>query len=150
MRDRSFGVTVLAFSSIMIALYSQFAAIALILIGSVYTAAGSAPAAFVLMLGAVFLGLTFASYFLGYGFWTKKHWSFAAGVTLFVSFVVANVLLSVISTNFISSIVPALAAVVGVWYLHRPAVKAELLDEAAPTSESLPRVDTLEGAEPAR
>ena len=149
MRERSFGVTALAFSSIMIALYSQFAAIALILTGSVFTAAGSVPAVFVLILGAVFLGLTFASYFLGFGFWTKKHWSWASGVVLFTSFVVANVVLSAISSNFVSSIVPALAAVVGVWYLHRPAVKAELMSETSPAAMTLPAADALEGAEPA-
>ena len=35
MRDRSFGVTALAFSAVMVALYGQFAGIALLLTGLV-------------------------------------------------------------------------------------------------------------------
>ena len=149
MRERSFGVTTMAFSTIMVALYSQFAAIALILTGSVFTPQGSTPAAIALLLGAVFLGLTLSAYVIGYGFWTKKHWSWAGGMALFVVFAAANLALSAVATNFISSIVPALGAMMVVWYLLRPAVKAELTDETAPTALAL-RVDALKGVEPAR
>ena len=148
MRQRSFGVTALSFSSVMVALYSQFAAIALLLTASVFTAAGSTPAAFVLLLGAVFLGLTIAAYAVGYGFWARKQWSWTAGMALLVVFAVANVVLSAISANFISSILPAFAAIAAVWYLQRPAIKAELTGDAAPAALSL-TVDALEGVEPA-
>lgn len=150
MRERSFGVTIVAFSAVMVALYSQFAAIALLLTGSVFTAAGSVPAAFVLMLGAVFLGLTLAAYAIGFGLWTRRPWSWAGGVALFVAFVVANVVLSVISANFLSTVVPAVAAVTLVWQLHRPAVKAQLIGHAENAASSVPVTDSLEGAEPAR
>ena len=72
MRDRPLGLTALAFSSIMVALYCQMAAIVLLLMGSVFTAAGSMPGAVVLFVGTVFLGLAVASYLLGFGFWTGK------------------------------------------------------------------------------
>lgn len=150
MRQRSLGVTALAVGTVMVAIYGQYAAIALLMTGSVYTAAGSAPAALVLILGAVFLGTTVAAYLLGFGLWTRKHWSWAGAVTLFVVVAVANVLLSVLSTNFVSTILPALSGIVAVWYLHRPVVKQELLGRADTRAASTPSADALKGAEPVR
>ena len=149
MRERSLGVTTLAFASVMVALFCQFAAVALIMMGSLFAVAGSVPAVFTLVLGAVFLGLAFAAYFQGYGFWARKHWSWAGGVTLFVVFAVANVVLSTIATNFVSTILPALGAIVAVLYLHRPAVKAELLGQPEAAAATAPVTADLKGAEPA-
>ncbi len=142
MRPRSLGVTTLAFSSVMVGLYCQFATIALILTGSVFVVAGSRHADLALFTGTVFLGLTVAAYFLGYGLWTRRHWSWAGAIALFLVFVGANVVLSVVSGNVLNTLVPALGAIVGIWYLHRPAIKAELLGEksaigmTAPTSDA--------------
>ena len=149
MRERSLGVTTLAFASVMVALFCQFAAVALIMMGSIFAVAGSVPAVFTLVLGAVFLGLTFAAYFQAYGFWTGKHWSWAGGVTLFVVFAVANVVLSAISSNFVSTILPGLGAIVAVWYLHRPAVKAELLGQPEAAAATVPVAEGMKGVEPA-
>ena len=150
MRARSLGVTALAVSSVMVAIYGQYAAIALLMTGSIYAAAGSPPAALALILGAVFLGVTVAAYFVGYGLWSRKHWAWAGGVTIFVVFAIANVLLSVLSANLISSILPALVAIVAVWYFYRPAVKEELLGTGEKTDASIGVSDSLKGAEPAR
>lgn len=134
MQKRSFGITTLAFGSVMIALYSQFAAVSLILTGSVWSSSGSIYATASFVLGALFFGITFASYFLAYGFWTRKSWAFAGSVTLFVTLVVASVALSVVSTNFTSTVLPLAAAIAGIWYANRPAVKAELVVEEAPAA----------------
>jgi hypothetical protein len=150
MQERSHGVTTLAYSSVLIGLYCQFAAIALILTGSVYAPSGEPSAAMALLLGALFFGLTFASYFLGYGFWTRKHWSWAGGIALFVTLVVASAALSIISTDFVSTLMPLAAAVAGIWYLNRPAVKAELLGTEVPEKAPTAVPDSLEGAQPAR
>ena len=144
MQDRSLGVTALAFSSVMIGLYCQFAAIVLILTGSVFTAAGSMHAAMALVNGAIFLGLTVAAYFVGYGLWTRKHWSWAGAVALFVVLIGANVVLSALATNLLSTVLPAIGAVVGIWYLHRPAVKTELLGSATPAPATVRVGDGLE------
>ena len=149
MQNRSLGVTTLAFTSVMIALYCQFAAIALILTGSIYTAAGSSPGAFTLLTGAVFLGLTFGAYFIGFGLWTRKHWAWAGSVALLVVLVGASAALSVISTNFVSLIVPTVAAVAGIWYLHRPAVKAELLGSHESDLSPVRVADGMDAPEPA-
>ncbi len=149
MQKRSLGVTTLAFSSVMIALYSQFAAVALILTGSVFSQSGSVLAAASFTLGAVFFGLTFAAYFLAYGFWTAKSWAWAGGMAVVVTLVVASVILSVISSNFVSSVMPLVAAVAGIWYLNRPAIKAELLGTEAPAVATVGSNAGIEVAEPA-
>jgi hypothetical protein len=149
MKTRSRSVTALAFSSVMIGLYCQFAAVALIVAGSVFSSDSSAYTAISFVHGAVFAGLTFASYFLAYGFWTHKSWSWAGGIALFVTLAVANVSLSIVSTNFTSMVLPLAAAVVGVWYLNRPAVKAELLGAEAPATAPSPAPDPMKVAEPA-
>ena len=150
MRPRSLGVTTLAFSSVMVGLYCQFAAIALILTGSVFVVAGSRHAELALFTGTVFLGLTVAAYFLGYGLWTRRHWSWAGAIALFLVFLGANVVLSVVSGNMMNSVVPTIGAVVGIWYLHRPAIKAELLGDKAAIGMMAPTRDSREIAQPAR
>lgn len=148
MQNRSFGTTTLAFSSVMVGLYTQFAAVALILTGSVFSPSGTIYAAASFALGALFFGLTFAAYFLAYGFWTRKSWAWAGGAALFVTLVVASVLLSLISTNFVSSVLPLAAAVVGIWFLNRPAVKADYLGAVAPAAATA-AATSMKAAEPA-
>jgi glucan phosphoethanolaminetransferase (alkaline phosphatase superfamily) len=151
MRERSLGVTVLAFGSVMVGLYCQFAAIALILLGSVFTPAGSAPAAIALLVGATFLGLTVAAYFLGYGFWMRKQWSWAGGHILVAVLAMTSLALSFTATSFLSSISPVITAVLTVWLLHRPAIRAELLHETRPPVSSAPAVrNVLEAARTTR
>jgi hypothetical protein len=148
MRHRSFGVTTLAFSTIMVALYCQVAAIALLLTGSVFTAAGSMQGAVVLITGAVYLGLTVAAYLVGFGLWTGKHWSWAGGLVVFGTLIGASVLLSVISSAFVSSLLPAVGAIVAIAYLRRSSVRAELLgSERNVDSRTAP--DRMDAAEPA-
>ena len=148
MQDRSFGVTTLAFSSVMVGLYCQYAAIALILTGSVFTAAGSFQAGLALITGAVFFGLTFAAYFVAYGLWTRKHWSWAGTVVLFATFIVANAALSVLSANPINTLVPAIGGGLALWFLARPAIKAELLGREVPVAIKVPPGESMEAAKP--
>ena len=149
MQKRSFGVTTLAFSSVMVALYCQFAAVALIITGSVFSQSGSAYAAASFALGALFFGLTFASYFLAYGFWTGKSWAWVGGMALFATLAIASVVLSDISTNFVSTGLPLAAAVAGVWYPNRPTVKAERRGTETPAAAGVRTTSGLEAAEPA-
>ena len=150
MHHRSFGVTVLAFSSVMVGLYCQFGALALILAGSVFTPTGSTPAAFALLLGATFLGLTFAAYFLGYGFWTRKHWSWAGGIALFGVLVGTSLVLSFVSSSYLSSVSPIIVSVIAVWYLNRPVIRAELLGQPEPSTSEPAASDVREATSPVR
>ena len=147
MQKRSFGVTTLAFSSVMVGLYCQFAAITLMLAGSVFTPTGSISGAITLLLGAVFLGTMVAAYFLGYGFWTRKHWSWAGGVALFGVLAGSSLVLSVMASNYLYSITPLVAGVLVVWYLNRPAIKAELLGQSQPEQVQAAGTDGLKSAE---
>ena len=147
MQKRSFGVTTLAFSSVMVGLYCQFAAITLMLAGSVFTPTGSISGAITLLLGAVFLGTMVAAYFLGYGFWTRKHWSWAGGAALFGVLAGSSLVLSVMASNYLSSITPLVAGVLVVWYLNRPAIKAELLGQSQPEQVQAAGADGLKSAE---
>lgn len=149
MQNRSAGVTILAFSSIMVALYGQFAAVSLILTGAIWSSSGSIYASVSFALGVVFAVLVVAAYFLAYGFWTGKSWAWAGGMGLFATLVIASVVLSVVSTNFVSTVLPLAAAVAGVWFLNRPAVKAELLGTEVPAAAAVPANGGLEVAEPA-
>ena len=148
MRDRSLEVTALAFFSVMVALYSQMAAIALILGGSVFTAAGSMYGAAALLTGAVFLGLAVAAYAVGYAFWMCRHWSWAGGMVVFATLIGANLVLSLISGNPLSAVLPVVGSAIAIWQMQRPAVKAELLGTvvakpAATTPEALETAEAL-------
>jgi len=149
MQERSIGVTALAVCSVVVALYCQFAAVALILTGAVYSPTGSMEAAWAIVIGTLFFGLTFTSYFLGYGFWARKHWSWAGGIVVLVTLVVASMSLSLLATSFISSVLPISAAVAGIWFLNRPAIKAELLGPEDQASASISVHDAMNAAEPA-
>ena len=147
MSDRPLGITTLAFSSIMVALYCQMAAIVLLATGSVYTAAGSMPGAVVLFLGAIFLGLTVASYLLGFGFWTGRRWSWAGGIVVFTVLLACSIFLAVLSTNLLSAVLPSVAAILGIAYLQRPAVRARLLGHAVDARRTVSISDRLDAPE---
>jgi hypothetical protein len=145
MRPRSFGVTALAFMEVMVALHAQMGAVALIMMGSTFTAFGSIEGAATLVLGAGYLGLTFAAYTVAYGTWTRKHWAWAGSVVVFGGFVVASILLTMLSRSLIAAPMPILSSVVGFWLLTRPAVKAEL-SAGEPAAERTAARETLEVA----
>jgi hypothetical protein len=135
-RTRPLGITALAFASIVAGLYSMIAAIALLLGGLVGGTFG-ADSAVVMALGALYLGLMAAAFFLGFAFWTQRHWAWAGGLVLFGAFIVASVAMAVIATSAASAIVTAIFAGVAIWYLFRPSTKALLLG-ANPTQEVAP------------
>jgi K+ transporter len=148
-QERPLGITALAFVSVMVGLYCQIAAIALLLgamLGGVF---GSDLTGVVIIMGALNLGLMAAAYFLGYGFWTQRHWSWAGGIVVFSTLIVTSILLMLVSTNVLSALVPSLGAAAAIWYLFRPATKALLLG-ADPTDQA-DKADTADRAEtPAR
>lgn len=131
MRERSNGLKALAIGSVVVALYCQLAAMALIFNAAFLADSGSVNGVLGLALGPVFLALSLAAYALAYGFWAIKHWSLTLGTAVFVALIGASLALAVISTNVTSVLMPALGAVLGIWYLHRPAIRAELVGEDA-------------------
>jgi hypothetical protein len=126
MHKRSIAVTVLAFSTVMLAIYSQYAAISLLLTGSAFIAGGGIAAVLTLIDGAAFLALAALGYTVAFGLWTRRAWARTNAIALYVTFLVANVMLSLLADNFISAIVPTIAVVVGIVLLRRADVREEL------------------------
>ena len=154
MTKRSFGITVLAFSTIMVALYSQYAALSLIVTGSVFAPSGELAAVLTIITGAVFTGLTAASYVVGVALWLRKSWAWGWAMGIYLTFFVANAFLSVLVGNFGSSILPTIGVAAAVVYLNRPQVRAELRDSSesttVPASVSTQMGERLDAPEPAR
>jgi hypothetical protein len=150
MRERSFSVTALAFSSVMVALYCQVAAIGLMLTGAAFSPSGSVHAAVAFANGALFFGLAVAAWFVAYGLWTRKHWSWAGAISLFGVLVVLNLIASTAASSYISSLVPAAAATICVWHLLRAPIKAELLGTEVPVRATARVPEALEAAGGAR
>lgn len=154
MRKRSIGVSVLAFSTIMVALYSQYAAISLVVTGSVFAPSGQVVAFLTAATGILFAGLTAASYVVGVGLWLRKPWSRVWAMGIYLTFFLANALLSALAGNVGSSILPTIGVAAAVVYLNRPQVRAELQGAEKPASVSLttatPATEGLEASGPAR
>ncbi len=149
MKQRSLGVTALAFSAVMVAFYSQYAAVSLLLTGSVFTVAGSLVAAVTLITGAVFLGLTAAAYAVGFGLWTRKAWSWNGAIAVFATLFVTNLFLSGLASNFASAVAPSIGCIAAMVYLQRAAIRAELLGTEVRATATVSVGDSLEAAGPA-
>jgi hypothetical protein len=127
MRNRSIGVTALAYGTIMVAVYGQYAA--MLMTGSVLTPFGSFAAAASLITGVTFMGITVAAYVVGFGLLTRRSWSWNGAIAVYAAFVVANIAASILATNFVSAVLPTIGAIAAVAYLRRPAVRAEITGE---------------------
>ena len=136
MTKRSIGVTALASATAMYAIYSQYAAVSLLLTGAAFAAGGSIEATLSLLTGFVFLGLTVLGYAVAVGLWFRRAWSWNGAVALFFVFFVANMALSVLATNFLSALLPSVGVVLALIYLQRPAVRAEITGLPDPTATS--------------
>jgi hypothetical protein len=150
MRHRSLGVTALAFGTIMLAVYGQYAAIALLLTGSAFTPSGALAAILTLMTGALFMGLTAMAYAMGFGLWTGRGWAWSGSMAFFGLFIVINLFLSVLAGNMLSTVLPTISCLAAMAYLQRPAIRAELLGTLVPAEVSPSRADQLGGAQPVR
>lgn len=146
-QKRPLGITALAFTSIVVGLYGQVTAIALLLggmLGGVFNADSVA-----IPLGALYLGLMGAAYFVGFGFWTQRHWAWAGGIVVFSTLIASSVALALIATNVVVALVPSLGAGVAIWYLLRPATKTQLLGTDDAGTPDQPKADQPDAAAPA-
>jgi hypothetical protein len=140
---RPLGITAMAFASIIVGIFCQVAAMALLLGGTLAGVAGTDMAAAMLILGAVYLGLMVAAYFVGYGFWSQRRWSWAGGIVVFGTLIVLSLFMLLLSANVLSVLLPGGAAAASIWYLLRPETRARLL---GPATASDARVADVEAA----
>jgi hypothetical protein len=154
---RPLGITALAFASIIVGIFCQVAAIALLLGGTLSGVVGTDMAVALLVVGALYLGLMGAAYFVGYGFWSQSHWSWAAGIVVYATLIVISVFMFVLSANIVSVIGPAVGGAAAIWYLLRPGTRAHLLGPstardpvAADPEAAAPTTSTMEAPQVAR
>ena len=140
MPKRSRGATALSVVSVLVGLYSQFAAMALIIAASVFAPRGATDAPLVFALGLVFLALMILAYAAAYGFWAGQAWAWAPGLTEFGTLIAASVVLALVSGNLVSAALPVAAGAVGIWYLMRPATKAAPSPDGTPASADAPGI----------
>jgi hypothetical protein len=140
-RTRPLGITALAFASVVVGIFCQVAAMALMLGGTLAGVAGTDTATALLILGAVYLGLMVAAYLVGYGFWSLRHWSWAGGLVVFATLIVVSMFMLLLSANVLSVVVPGVGAVVAIWYLLRAETRARLLDVPAGAPAEVGDVD---------
>jgi hypothetical protein len=145
-RTRPLGITALAFASVIVGIFCQVAAMALLLGGTLAGVAGTDMATALLVLGAVYLGLMVAAYFVGYGFWCKRHWSWAGGLVVFATLFVLSVFMLLLSANVLAVLLPGAGAAVAIWYLLRPEVREQLLGAGATGSTAIGEADAAASA----
>jgi hypothetical protein len=126
MTRRSNGVTVLAFLTVVVAIFSQYAAISLLLTGRMAEAAGPLEAGLTLVTGVAFLGLTAVAYAAGFGLWFRRAWATRAAALVYITLFAANVSLAVLYTNLATAVVMTVGSATALVYLRRPAVRAEI------------------------
>ena len=132
---RSLGVTLLAFGTALVAIYSQFAAISLLLTDRVAGATNGFESALTLITGLAFLALTLLAYATAVGLWFRWSWSARAAVAVYVTLFVANAALSIVLTNLVTAGVMTLGVVAALVYLRRPVVRTEIEGPRQPASD---------------
>lgn len=152
---RTRGTTALAFVSIMVALYAQMAALALLLTGSIVSVTGSVEGTAAMVIGALYLGVAVAGYLVGYGLWMRRRWSWAGAVAVFVGLIIANGSLALLTGNLVPVLLPVVGVLVALWYLSLPRTRAELLGTApregqASEDQEIGSLEPHEVAEPVR
>jgi hypothetical protein len=87
-----------------------------------------------------------AAYFVGYGLWSQRRWSWAGGLVVFATLIVLSVFMLLLSANVLSVLVPGAAAAVSIWYLLRPETRAQLLSVDARDAAKPGEVDAARSA----
>ena len=153
MAKRSLGVTVLAASTIMVALYSQYAALTLLVGGSALASSGDLSRLITATTATAFVGLTAAGYVVGVALWMRKAWSRRWAMGFYPAFFVANAFLAALLGNFGSAVLLTIGVAGAVVFLRRPRVRAELQGARGPSRAPLgteaPIIERVEAPGPA-
>jgi hypothetical protein len=131
MQNRSLRATALSLASISVAVYGLVAGIALFMVGTIATFGGSDRGVAMLVLGAIMFATGMTALFVGYGFWSKKDWSWAGGIVIFSVMMVAIVAMGVIGANVQNLLLPFSLGVIAILYLLRPGTRVTFLGTPA-------------------
>jgi hypothetical protein len=122
---RPFGTTALSLASVAVGLYSQVAAMAMLLGGVALGLVSAAHTTFLIAFGAVYLGLMVAAYVVGFGFWMQRHWSWTGGVVVFGTLIGISTLTALVLGN-LWALAPAVGGGVAIAYLWRQETRERL------------------------
>jgi len=136
MQERNLGLTALSVAAVAMGLYAMVAGIALLLGGALGTFAGSDAGVAVMVLGAILFGNGMAAYFVGYGFWMSKSWSWAGGLVTASVTVVSVLAMGLIGASYTSLVLPVVLGLSLIWYLLRPSVRSQLISDEATVVEA--------------
>jgi uncharacterized membrane protein (DUF2068 family) len=126
MLGRSRTVTYLSFVSLAAAIVWLAAGMAFLAGGGVATALGAPTGGETMALGAALFAIAIVAFGVAYGFWRSLSWARTAALVVFALSVVLNVFAVIIGASIMSAILPVALAVVALWYLMQPTVRAEL------------------------
>jgi hypothetical protein len=149
MQQRSRNISVLAFSSVMVGLYSFMAGIALLWAGAIVSFIGNDIGGMVFALGTLFLAQSIAAYVVGAGLWLQKSWAWAGATVVFVTLTVLNVAVALAATNFSAVALPLIGSIAGLALLNKPSVKAQLIgapEDQADTTQTPAMGDAVKTA----
>ena len=134
MGQRSSGVTALALLATVQGIYGFVAAIALLFGGTLGMFVEAPTGVTRTVIGAVFLALSLTSFGLGAGLWTRKPWSWTAGLVVYGAWIVVNLATLLVGASIFSVIMPVVLAVGVLWFLLQPRIKEELLATTSSTT----------------
>ena len=135
MPRRSTGLTVLAAGTALVAVFSQYAAIALLLTDRVSRASSSLESGLTLVTGVAFVGLALLAYSVSVGLWLRRGWAWHGAFVVYASLFVASASLSVLLLNITTGLVMGLAVVAAFVFLRRPSVRCEIAGSVGQVTE---------------
>jgi TRAP-type mannitol/chloroaromatic compound transport system permease large subunit len=126
MQDRPRNLTYLAVGTVIASIVWLAAGLALMFGGTLGGIFGGASGGAVVVLGAFLIALAAVGLALGYGFWMKKAWAWTAGIVVFTTSIVLNVVTIFLGASVFSIVIPVAVSAAVLWYLFQPQVKSEL------------------------
>ena len=134
MQNRSSGVTALALLATIQGIYGLVASIALLFGGTLGLFVQSDGGFGTVVLGALFFALSLVSFALGAGLWTTRSWAWTMGLVVYGAWIVVNLATLLVGATLFSVAMPVVLSVGIIWFLLQPRIKAELLDQASPST----------------
>jgi hypothetical protein len=134
MQHRSSGVTALALLATIQGIYGLMASIALLFGGTLGLYVQADGGLGTVLLGALFFALSLLSFALGAGLWTTRSWAWMMGLVIYGAWIVVNLATILVGASLFSVVMPVALAAGVIWFLLQPRIKAELLDQASPST----------------
>jgi hypothetical protein len=125
MRSRPMGITVLAVLAVVTGILSLVSGLALLGVGGLSIKGAGAVGGNVLALGALTFALAPVALGLGFGFWSRKPWAWAAGLAVYSASIGISVFAVLLAgASLITVAVEVGIAIFVIVYLLQPKVRS--------------------------